>query len=112
LPKSAAHSPGNCDSGSPPNPGASRSARNRWYARLGLVVPPNLTLAWVSPAWAEEGVVVMFQHMARDPDFDIRQQMLHLTSTHTDPTQAAEDMANQLLEVFPEDWARMLGQIS
>jgi hypothetical protein len=76
---------------------------------MDLALPPNLTLAWVSPAWAEEGAVVMFQHMTRDPDYDIQQQMLHLTSTHTDPAKAAEDMANQLLAVFPEDWTRIFG---
>jgi hypothetical protein len=32
---------------------------------MELVLPPNLALAWVTPAWAEEGAVLMFQHMAR-----------------------------------------------
>jgi hypothetical protein len=73
---------------------------------MGLVLPPNLNLARVTPAWAEEATVLMFQQITRDKDYNIQQQMLRLVSGHGDPARAAEDMANQLLSVLPEEWAR------
>jgi len=76
---------------------------------IGLVLPPDLTLASVTPAWAEEGAVLMFQRLARDPDHRIQQQPLRLLSNRTDPTRAAEDMANQLLSVSPDEWTRVFG---
>lgn len=79
---------------------------------LGLVLPPDLTLAWVTTASAGEGAVLMFQHITGDPDRGIQQQMLHLTSTHTDPAMASEDMAHQLLSVSPDDWARTFGHVA
>jgi hypothetical protein len=51
----------------------------------------------------------MFQHVIRAPRFEIRQQMLRLTSTLDDPGQAAEDMAQQLLSASPDDWAGSFG---
>jgi hypothetical protein len=41
--------------------------------------------------------------------FEIRQQMLRLTSTLDDPDQAAEDMAQRLLSTSPDDWASSFG---
>jgi hypothetical protein len=35
--------------------------------------------------------------------------MLHLTSTRTGPSDAAEDMADQLLSVSPDEWVRTFG---
>jgi hypothetical protein len=74
------------------------------------VLPPDLALRWVSPAWHEEGVVLSFEHagddsMGRYP----RQQMLRLTSTQSDPAGAAADMAEQLLSASPDEWARAFG---
>jgi hypothetical protein len=51
----------------------------------------------------------MFQQMVHDNDDGIQQQMLRLVSGHDDPARAAEDMANQLLCVLPEAWARRFG---
>ena len=36
--------------------------------------------------------------------------MLRLTSTLSDPDQAAEDMAQQLLSTHPDDWVDSFGQ--
>jgi hypothetical protein len=76
---------------------------------LGLVLPPGLGLAWAAPTWNEDGVTLMFQHIIRAPRFEIRQQMLRLTSTLDDPDQAAEDMEQQLLSTSPDDWAGSFG---
>lgn len=76
---------------------------------LGLVLPPDLGLAWAAPAWNEDGVALMFQQIIRTPRFEIRQQLLRLTSTLDDPEQAAEDMAQQLLSTSPDDWAGSFG---
>jgi hypothetical protein len=79
---------------------------------IGLVLPPNLNLAWVTPACAKEGTVLMFQHITRDTEYNIQQQMLRLVSSHGDPARAAEDMANQLLSVLPEQWTRRFGHVA
>ncbi|HET9893921.1 MAG TPA: hypothetical protein VFQ44_03205 [Streptosporangiaceae bacterium] len=79
---------------------------------LGLALPPDLRLAWASPAWRGEGVTLMFQRLIPEPRPEIRQQMLRLTSTLDDPDQAAEDMAQQLLSIPPDQWADSLGEHS
>jgi len=76
---------------------------------LGLVLPPDLGLAWASPAWSEDGVALMFQRVIRAPRFVVRQQMLRLTSTLDDPDQAAEDIVLRLLSTSPDDWVDSFG---
>lgn len=77
---------------------------------MDLVVPPNLTLRWVSPAWDDEGVLLSFEHVAREgDDWQYSQQILHLASTERDPAAAAEDMAGQLLATSPGDWVQAFG---
>jgi hypothetical protein len=76
---------------------------------LKLVLPPDLGLAWASPVWREEGVVLMFQRLSRAPRFEVRQQMLRLTSALNEPDQAAQDMAQRLLSTSPDDWADLFG---
>lgn len=76
---------------------------------LGLVLPPDLTLAWAEPAWREDGVALMFQRLIRAPRSGVRQQMLRLTSSLDDPDQAAEDMVRRLLSTSPEDWMDSFG---
>lgn len=77
---------------------------------LGLVLPPDLGLAWASPAWREDGVALMFERLARAPRSGVRQHVLRLTSTSDDPDQAAEDMARRLLSTSPDDWVDLFGQ--
>jgi hypothetical protein len=76
---------------------------------LELVLPPDLGLAWASPAWSADGVVLMFQRLIRAPQFEVRQQMLRLTSTLDDPDQAAQNMVQRLLSISPDDWADSFG---
>jgi hypothetical protein len=76
---------------------------------MGLVLPPDLEFAWAEPAWRGDGVALMFQHVSRVPPVDVRQQQLRLASPHEDPVRAAEDMAERLLSVDPDDWAGTLG---
>ncbi len=77
---------------------------------LKLVLPPDLGLAWASPAWREDGVTLMFQRVIRAPWVRVRQQMLQLASTFGDPDQAAEDMARRLLSTSPDDWVDSFGK--
>jgi hypothetical protein len=82
------------------------------YERLepmGLVLPPDLDLASVSPTWNEAGFTLMFQRLRRVPRFQVREQILRLTSTYDDPEHAAEDMSQQLLSTLPDDWTRRFG---
>lgn len=76
---------------------------------MDLVLPPNLTLSWASPAWVKDGVVVMFQRVSREPEISVQQQMLHLTSDRPDPEDAAEHMAEQFLAVSPDHWVDSFG---
>jgi len=77
---------------------------------LKLVLPPGLGLAWAAPAWSNNGVLLMFQHVIGVPQPAADQQMLQLTSTLSDPDQAAEDMAQQLLSTHPDGWVDSFGQ--
>jgi hypothetical protein len=89
-----------------------RRAARLLYERLepmGLVLPPDLDLAWVSPAWREAGVTLMFQRVSRVPPFEVRQRMLRLTSALDDLEHAAEDISEQLLSTFPDEWTRRFG---
>jgi hypothetical protein len=76
---------------------------------MRLALPPGLSLAWVSPAWSETGVALMFQRVIGVPQPAIDQQLLRLTSTLSDPDQAAEDMAQQLLSTAKDDWVDLFG---
>jgi hypothetical protein len=49
------------------------------------------------------------QRLIRSPKFELRQQMLRLTSLFNDPAQAAGDMAQNLLATSPDDWVHSLG---
>jgi hypothetical protein len=77
---------------------------------LKLVLPPGFGLARAWPAWRRNGVVLMFQRVIGVPQPAVDQQMLRLTSTLSDPDQAAEDMAQQLLSRQPDDWVDSFGQ--
>jgi hypothetical protein len=95
-----------------PSPDGRRVAR-LLYERLEplkLVLPPGLGLARAWPAWSRNGLVLMFQRVIGGPQPAVDQQMLRLTSTLSDPDQAAEDMAQQLLSTRPDDWVDSFGQ--
>lgn len=76
---------------------------------LKLVLPPDLGLAQAFPPWNDDGVALMFERRLHTPRFEVRQQMLRLTSTLNDPDQAAQDMARRLLSTSPHDWADSFG---
>jgi hypothetical protein len=73
------------------------------------VLPPDLGFAWAEPAWSEAGVAVMFQHIPQDPQQDIRQQLLRLTSESSDPERAANEMSDRLFSTAPGRWAARFG---
>lgn len=79
-------------------------------APLGLSLHPGLELAWVSPAWSDAGVSLMFQKFTHKPEFSVAQQLLHLSSDLGDPHEAAEDIARTLFSVDREDWVQAFGQ--
>lgn len=76
---------------------------------LELVLPPDLTLAETGAPGREDGVTLMFLRIIRADRIMVRQQMLRLTSAQGDPDQAAQDMAQQLLSISPDDWADSFG---
>jgi hypothetical protein len=90
--------------------GAKRRLLYECLEPLGLILPPDLGLAWASPGWRGDGVTLMFQRVIRAPRPEVRQQMLRLTSTLDGPDQAAEDMARRLLSVPPDEWVNSFGQ--
>lgn len=76
---------------------------------MSLTLPPDMTLSWVSPAWSDEGVTIMFAHIDRGERPSIRQEMLKLTSQHVDPEAAADDIVDQLLATSADDWVAAFG---
>lgn len=76
---------------------------------LGLVLPPDLRLRWIAPAWRQDGVALMFERASHAPRLGIRWQLLRLTSALHDPDRAAGDMAEQLLSTSPDHWVDRFG---
>jgi hypothetical protein len=74
---------------------------------LGLVLPADLALRWVVPAQRACGVILNFERL--DQRRDHEQRLLRLDSAEVEPSRAAEDIAEQLLSVAPEDWLGRFG---
>lgn len=70
---------------------------------LDPVLPPDLRLEWVVPAWDDRGFALSF---ARVHDGSYEQAVLRLTSRHDDPQPAADEMARRLLATPPSGWRR------
>jgi hypothetical protein len=70
--------------------------RRRTARLLEEHLRPMQDLAWVSPAWNQEGMALSFKQS---------RQVLRLTSTETDPARAAADMAEQLRSTPRQNWA-------
>lgn len=77
-------------------------------APLAPVLPPDLRLGWVVPAWEGDGIALSFEHAAPE---DYRQVVLRLTSRHEDPETAAADLARQLLTTPPAEWGRRFARL-
>ncbi|WP_427886926.1 hypothetical protein ACQHIV_28920 [Kribbella sp. GL6] len=60
-------------------------------------------LRWISPAWNADGVQLSIEPPGH------HQLLLHLTSTAPTPSQAADDMAQQLLSCPPAERSRRFG---
>ena len=52
----------------------------------GLILSPDLRLAGASPAWRGDAWLPLFRRLTRAPRFEVRQQVLLLTSTLDDRT--------------------------
>lgn len=74
--------------------------------RLELVLPPDLTLSWTSPAWRGTGILLAFEHRTGPHRIDLDQVVLHLTSDHLSPEHAAPDIVRQLLATSADQWKR------
>jgi hypothetical protein len=67
------------------------------------IVPPDLVVGWVAPAWDDDGIQVSLERGQAGGE-PFRQQVLSLTSVHTDPESAAQDIIEQLRAVPAEQW--------
>lgn len=77
---------------------------------MNLVLPPDLTLRFVSPAWNTSGVVLSFeQTSSHERTLRHRQEVLLLDSDADEPSRAAKDMAQRLLSTPPGEWVRAFG---
>lgn len=86
-------------------PGWSTSGCYHW----GLYCRQTSPCTRLGQRGREDGVDLMFLRVTRADRITVRQQLLRLTSTLDDPGQAAEDMAQQLLSVSPDEWAGSFG---
>lgn len=76
---------------------------------LDLTVPPENTLEWTAPAWNTDGVVLCFGRPLLAGEAGTGQVLLRVASRADDPQEAAADMIEQLVEVAPDDRARVFG---
>lgn len=77
---------------------------------MDLVLPPGLTLRFVSPAWNEDGVLLSFEQTTHDGgELRHRQELLFLDSDESEPSKAAGDMAQLLLSASPDEWIHAFG---
>jgi hypothetical protein len=65
-------------------------------------------VGWVSPAWDDEAIRLCLErgHCGGEP---IQQQVLSLTSVHTEAESAAHDIIEQLRGIAPEQWPTRYG---
>lgn len=78
---------------------------------VGATAPPNLELRRVDPTWGTDGfsVDLAFSHVTPEPEYAVARQMLTVSSAAADPDDAATQVVEQLLNEFPDDWARLFG---
>jgi hypothetical protein len=72
------------------------------------VLPPGLRLQWVGPAQDGNGLMLSFKN-SRSGDGSFVRQMLSLTSDHSDPERAAQDVLDQLQAVPADEWSSHFG---
>lgn len=77
--------------------------------RLHVIPPPELHFRWASPAWSDEGIVLMFDSLAPDQQAQSEQVLLRLLSEQADPVDAADDLARQLQATSPSEWVQRFG---
>lgn len=75
----------------------------------GVVLPPDLELRWVEPAWDGDGVTISFEGggSGRHP---FAQRLFTVTSRRTQPEQAARDVLGQLMAAPPDEWPARFGE--
>lgn len=77
---------------------------------MSLAMPPALSPRWVSPAWREDGVSLMFERFDRGEGLAAQQRLLVIASAHADPDEAAADIVDQLLSTPAERWGAAFGR--
>jgi hypothetical protein len=73
-----------------------------------VVHPPDLRLRWVAPAREGDGVMLSFENSPSSEEFFV-QQVLILTSDHSEPELAAQDILDQLQAVPAGQWSWRFG---
>lgn len=74
------------------------------------VLPPGLRFRWAGPAWEADGVLLSFESSPGSASF--AQRVLSLTTGHTEPERAAQDILGQLQAVPVGEWASRFGRQS
>jgi hypothetical protein len=74
----------------------------------GVVLPPDLRLRWVVPAWDGDGLMLSFEN-GRPGDKTFVQQVLSLASDHSEPDLAAQDILGRLAAVPVSEWKSRFG---
>ncbi|HZR53119.1 MAG TPA: hypothetical protein VFB06_26845 [Streptosporangiaceae bacterium] len=82
--------------------------REGLHARAMTLIAPDLALAWVAPAWQEDGVMISFEN-ASSGFTPFAQQVLAVTAGYSDPERAAQDILRQLQAVPVSQWAHRFG---
>jgi hypothetical protein len=72
------------------------------------IVPPDLVVGWVSPAWDDDGIQLSLER-APSAGEPFQRQVLSLNSPHTDPEAAAHDIIEQLRAVPADQWPERYG---
>ena len=74
-----------------------------------VVLAPDLRLGWVAPASEGDGVMLSFANRPSDPESFI-QQVLCLSSGHSEPELAAQDILDRLQAVPTGEWGSRFGR--
>ena len=85
-----------------------RLVREGLHARAMTLIAPDLALAWVAPAWQEDGVMISFEN-ASSGFTPSAHQVLAVTAGYSDPERAAQDILRQLQAVPVSQRAHRFG---
>jgi hypothetical protein len=76
----------------------------------GVVLPPDLRLQWVAPAWDGDGLILSFENSQAGDEPIVQQVLLGLASGHGEPGLAAQDILARLAAVPVSKWKSRFGR--